>query len=469
MVLTPVVIATDGVAAYGRWSVLLSVGGYVAALDLGVGPAVARAVAIARNDDSTSGAVSTAAALLAAVGLVVSGAGVALCFAAGHDSPRTFGAELGIVLVSNGVSLPLSIAQNVLYGLDRQVARNTALAIGGAVSLVANLIVVLAGGGLLGLVIAGSATTVAMNLAIVVFTVLTTRGIRASSREISWPGTRDLIRVSSGVFALSAASQVIVSSDTLIVDAMLGPASAGIYAVAMRAIQGCTLLMNQLSDVVLPGLARGHEDGAAVRVRNQIRTATRFALCVALALVAVLVAFGEQLIHLWVGSGFSDAWLPCVLLTGALIFNGPLRFAVVWAIAADRHAELVRIVLVEAVVNLGLSIGLCELWGTTGVACASLATFAVSNGYTIPRRLFPQIGLSAWSDFAQLITQSTAIVVPVCFVIHVLLAHATLGAAVVVAGASLSGVLAFVVVAAMTMDQPGGLKSLIPGRIRHRS
>jgi O-antigen/teichoic acid export membrane protein len=256
----------------------------------------------------------------------------------------------------------------------------------------------------------------------------------------------------TGIFGLNVAAQVVVYSDTLVVGALYGAISTGVYAVAMRAVQGATLLLHQLSDAFFPGFAHAHARGDQ-GVAPRVSLATSLTVCVTVAMIGMLVAFGDRLLHLWVGSGFERAWIPMLLLSTSLALNGPLRYAILWSIASDLHGRLARIALTEAAINLILSVVLGIAFGLVGVASASCATFIGSNGIVMPRLLFPMLGLDWRACFLRPIAVSCVAVLPFSALLHWLLAGHQIAAGVVVVGSLGWLVLTFVALAQLVVGR----------------
>ena len=116
-----------------------------------------------------------------------------------------------------------------------------------------------------------------------------------------------------------------------------------------------------------------------------------------------------------------------------------------WAIAANRHGRLARIALIEAGINLVLSIGLGIAFGLIGVAAASCVTFLISNGVVMPRLLFPMLGLNWRICFLRPILLSSLVVLSSSGLLRWLLCGDRVGTGLVVAAVLLWAVLIFVI------------------------
>ena len=122
---TPYVIDALGAEIFGGWAVILAVVGYLRLLDLGLGPATARFVAIASSPAELSTTVSTALATLAGaavLGLLAAALAIAAVpgLLPGVEGLRT---ALTLAAISTALQIPLG-AFSHLFGLERIYERN---------------------------------------------------------------------------------------------------------------------------------------------------------------------------------------------------------------------------------------------------------------------------------------------------------------------------------------------------------
>ena len=323
VLLAPLFIDHQGIAAFGRWSLIGAIIGYLQLSDLGVGPATARYVAAGGSTGRISTAVNATFGLLVCVGgiLLVAAAAVALTAPASGDS-RSFHVALAWAMAIFAVRLPLTVAESVLYGSGRIVERNIFLAASAATTFLTVATVLLLGGGLVSVVLGAGIAQLIVSAMLAAYALVAVDDLQISPRLIDRKHLRSIATVTTGIFGLNLATQIVVYSDTLVVGALYGAISTGVYAVAMRAVQGATLLLNQISDAFFPSFAHAHAAGDQ-HLAPRIAIATRLTVCIAFALIGALIAFGGRLIQIWVGQGFERALVPMLLLSTSLAVNGP--------------------------------------------------------------------------------------------------------------------------------------------------
>jgi O-antigen/teichoic acid export membrane protein len=331
---------------------------------------------------------------MCAVALVAAAAGVGLAVAA----PSVFasGADVGLAIavavLGSALQLPLRIFSHLLYGLERIVERNAFTVARLVLSLAATIAGVLAGWALPAYLALALGAEVLLAGAQALWAMRGPAGVTLRPRLVKRATVGELTRFGIPTFGLQAATQIVYYSDAVVVGASLGTARAGVYAVAMRLVEGASVVLGQIADVFMPVLARLHAGERAPDARRLALLGAYALLVVASPIIAVLIGFGGPLIDLWVGHGYEDAALPLALLAGALLFSAPLRFPVLWALGAARHGRVAFLALAEALSNVALSVALVSPLGLRGVALASLVTIAVSNGYLIPRVLGAELG-----------------------------------------------------------------------------
>jgi O-antigen/teichoic acid export membrane protein len=435
VLMTPYLVSRLGVTAFGAWAIVLSVIGYLLLIDMGIGPSTARFVAAARTPAELNGIVATSVAVLSAAG----GIALLLGLVVALYSPHLFGDVEGLsaaLIVAAGLTalqIPLAVFGNVLYGLQRIVERNVAMLLRSVIKAVASVVVIEMGGDFLHFVVAALLAELVVLLGQAAWCVATVDGLRLRLRHVTWERFREIAPFSLAILGILAATQITLYSDALVIGAGVGAAAAGIYAVAMRAVGGLSLLLGQFPNVFMPRFAELDASGEMEKARVIVERGTRVSLAVGYPLIALSIGLGGPLLHAWVGDGFEDAWIPLALLAGGVAFNAPLNFAVFWAVGAARHQRIAVYSIVDALANVALSIVLVGPLGVNGVALATFIALAVSNGWFMPRAILPHLELSVWRAYHRPMLLAGALVAPFTLMMGFVVAPAIEDSAVLVA------------------------------------
>jgi O-antigen/teichoic acid export membrane protein len=394
LLVTPVLAHGLGKEQYGIWVLVTSLSLYVDLFDIGVGSATIKYVAeyhTLGKIEQVRRAISTCFLVLIAPGMAALALGVVLA----HYYPSIFnidpelaGTTTALVLliaIPLAISVPSDTFGGTLAALQRFDLLNLSLVSVLVASAFSWWIVLEAGGGLieLGIVtgligLAGQATRFFLVRRLV-------PGPIVSPRLFDRSLVRPLASLSAWLAMARSAQIASTRIDTLIVGILLGAGSAGVYAIGQK-------LAFAAEKLVVPGTlgffpfaselaARRDRDG----LRQALLTGTRISLAIAGPVTIVLIVLAKPLIDAWVGPEFAEASRVVVYLVAAnaIISLSRTSFLMMQGGANARTPAL--ILGLEAVTNLGLSIGLGLSMGLEGVALATLlASGAARLGLLIP-------------------------------------------------------------------------------------
>lgn len=378
--LTPALIAHFGAAQFGVIALAQGLVGYLGLLDLGIKPALTRMVATAwaRGEEErarellTSGAavlaiaaaVALGASLWIAAGLRPGSAGLSAVDAA---AVAPFVALKGIEF---SVSLLLSPFESANYGMDRVVRMNAIRGAARILELAAGLAAILLDWPLWSLAVWGIASSVVGGL----LQAWTLRermvGYRPRLAELRWSATQELVRFGAFYLVNGMVVVLVFKTDELVIASALGLASVALYAPlnqAMRAVLSVVTRITAASGARLTILvARAEKQAAAALFVETLERTLTAALLFALPMVAVGASLGSS----WLGKPVSA---PLVwALTGIMVAHIPVAVASRYLGAAGLVRAVTVVSIIEAALNLGLSLLLVRKFGLTGVA---LGTF----------------------------------------------------------------------------------------------
>jgi O-antigen/teichoic acid export membrane protein len=388
LLMMPFVVRKLGSTGYGFWALLQSVISYMFVLDFGLRSGLNRHLArLHANEEHAE------ASRIASTGLyvyaVVGGAVVLSALCLGFWFNTLFHVETfdrstvfwSVVLVGVGVSLrfPGAVFDSILSGVQRYDLTNSAQIAGVVVRSGLVLWTLESGFGVVGI----SAATLIGN-------VVTFVGQAALARVV-WPdlhirfGSARLttlrLLASHSVFAyvLLTATQMITESGTVIVGTSLGTSAVAFYAIPASLIAYATSVISGISTTISPAASSLEARGQLAGVQELCLKGTRFILLTGLPILITYALSGDAFIRLWIGPGYDPSYGVLALLSLGWSFNYVQAAAACVVIGLSRHSIAALLVVVQAILAVGLGIGLVRGFGILGVAGGAAAASIVMN------------------------------------------------------------------------------------------
>ena len=389
---SPILVHKLGDARYGAWMFVNSITAYLLLGDFGVKNAVMRFVA--RYDglqdvDGINRVFNTSMALLSAVGVTLLGA--ALLF--GHfwglplKVPEDIRTETASFFVLQAILvamlLPISLPNALLAGLGRFPARNT-------ISLVSLIMrqgllvgVVWYGGGLVAIgavLIIQCALDFGMSYlgARIFFPQLT-----CSFRYVDRKTLRTILGYGANVFVGDLSTMAIAQSSYLIIGALAAaPALITYYSIGSSLRDYTASILATIVLVLNPAVSKWQALGKDEVIRSMLAHVVRYVLYAALTVELGLAILGYPFITLWMGRRYADAgYMTLLILAASLVFSSVAMVAARFLEGIGRVRPLAVITLLQAILTVGLSVGLATRFGIEGVALGfSSATMLAAGG-----------------------------------------------------------------------------------------
>lgn len=394
LLVTPLLFHGLGQSAFGTYAFVVNLVGYVGLLELGVGTATLRMVAVraasgksgeVREVLGSSRALYLPVVLMTALALVPIVAYAPLLPGASGGSD----AEVRLVIVALSVGQLFALLMNVypayIYGIGRS---DVLYGVGAALNLLssaAQAVVAITHGGIVLLAVV-TAIVGALNVALVwVMARRMLGGLRARARDANRRTMGELLRYgfkNAGVTVLATTS---TQSDLLILGTLLPAPRIAAYAVSQRAANFAKTVATRATDVLVPTFADAAARNDEARQFRLFVEACLFGSAVLFPMTLVVALAGKDLLRLWIGSvpTHADVVLVVLMMAAAAQVVG----AVAWAFFNGR-GELgvyLRTGAVVAVGNVLSSVGLTFLLGVVGPALATLGAVLAFDVLVLPK------------------------------------------------------------------------------------
>jgi O-antigen/teichoic acid export membrane protein len=455
---TPIILRLTSPSLYGFWVVTLSVLGYLALSDLGLGISLTRLVAGLTDDQesqSLNRLVSSAFFAFCAAGFVFLGIGIGVSpfipiwFKIPPSEASNVVPAYQIAVLSGAIALPLSIFGAVISGFQRMAVDNTVRNVIALIAIGVSLAFLFAGWGVASLAISSLFTVVASSL----INFLYVRRLCPSLKiNLALVNRADLSRLLTfgGYFQLGRiANTVAISSDSVVIATANGAAMVTPYAFTSKlAVLFSINIASKLPSAVFPALSEMFARNQTQQLQRVFVLLTRYAARLAMISGVFLAIANYKFVSLWVGAQyFGGPLLNAVFVYWILqdtIYRGTT--AIVFASGEMRNWMIAS--LAEAAFNLGFSIILVGPLGLVGVALGTSIGKTLTTAWYIPywicRKLKLPIRQFLWRGIVYTVLRSLPGVVLTVWLAYVLPANLDWGWIILVGSvAVLTNVIAF--------------------------
>lgn len=408
LVLIPVLFRNMGQEELGLWFLLGQSGAFLGLMDLGVSPTLTRRIAFAKGrSGSDLGATMSEATRQEIADLVATGkaiyryltAGVFLIawvtgFAFIGQIPlqqldhSTIWIAWTVMCLSHALGVWAAMWSCLLQGTGH-VGWDGLIGIAVQVcTLVAQIVAVLLGGGLITL--ASIAAIGALVTRYAVLVLMRRREPGLFRRQGRW--NRDMfdsmVRPALKAWATGLGAFLILKTDQYFIAYFKGADNIPSYQAAYQLVSNLMLLAMALAFASQVFISQLWQAGQLKQVHRIVQRNLRFALIVMACGIACLMIVGEQLMNLWLGPGHFIGY-PILGVFCLMLFLEAQHSGIVSASRSTEDEAFVFWALGAGVLNLVLTWWLIKPYGLLGVALGTMfAQLLTNNWYAVHRGLW---------------------------------------------------------------------------------
>lgn len=401
LLLLPYNLAHLGATDYGLWILSASVARYVSFLDLGLGGGLVKFVAECRAKGEgrrLSELASTVFVAFAVAGALafLAVAPVALLYDRLFPvDPRQ--AAIGrtvllLVAARLALGLPLSVYGAVINGAQRYALNNAVAMATTLLAAAANVAVIEAGEGVVGVVTATTLVHVAAYGAYVLNAYRVQPGLRVSPRLASRGRLREVGAFGAYLLVLDWAHRVNYSLDTLVIGVFLGPRAVAHFTPAVRIAQTMRDLTGQFQAVLFPAVVDLGTRGDRAKLVALCLEGTRVSAALAVAVGLGVVVLAEPLLAAWIGPDLAGSAPALQVLALSMVVRVAQGTGATILKGSGGHRYLAANNAAVALCNLALSIALVRPLGLLGVALGTAVPVTLGTVFVVPEAC-RQLGL----------------------------------------------------------------------------
>jgi O-antigen/teichoic acid export membrane protein len=396
--LTPYLVRCLGAGPYGLWIFVESILAYFTLFDMGIAAGVVRFVARYHASDDReelNRLVSTCLALFLGLGLGAFAIGGAFVpWIAGtlevDGMTSTEVVLFSILMLANlAITLPLSIFPSILDGLQRFATKSFIRILSLAIRTVGTILLMEREPNLLHLAYLFTVCNLLEHLALAWLAFRHLPGMKFSKSAVNRETMHLVKNYSLAAFIAMIAGRVTVQSGLLIVGSMLGAIPLTFFAIAWRLVEFAKALLRTATNTLTPAISSLEAKGETESIRQVFLFGSRWVLYLMLPVQLGLIFFGRPFLTTWMGSDeFARESYPSLIIlasTLSLVMAQSIASRVLYGMA--KLNRFARATVIEAVVNVGLSLALGWKWGMIGVALGMAIPNLFMNlwviGYTV--------------------------------------------------------------------------------------
>ena len=393
-VTVPLILRFTSQTLYGFWLTTVSILGFLALTDFGIGVPLTRAVAGIADEnkkEELNHVISTGFMALCVVSIVFLCIGLILSLFIADwfnipfaDQGRIIPAYL-VAVSAAAIALPMSVFSNILNGFQRMAIDNTIRNIVSICGTVVTILLLFAGFGLMAIALSNLFIVFGMSILNYIYARRLFPDLAIRFSLFDKAELKKLLKF-SGYFQVGRiANTVATSADNVVIAGVLGASYVTPYSLTAKLpVLFSINIASKLPIAVFPAISQMFAEGNFIKLQNVfIKLAT---LSVRLAVMAASFVFiaNQQFISLWVGSGnFGGIVLNSVFIYWILqdtIYRGTT--ALVYASGDLRNWTVASIL--EAIFNIVISIILARIMGVVGVALGTSISKTLTTGISVP-------------------------------------------------------------------------------------
>jgi O-antigen/teichoic acid export membrane protein len=377
-VMCPILLRSLGDARYGVWSLVETTVAYFALLDLGIGAAVVRYVSkfeALEDRGQLNRIFSTTLSTFGLLALFVAGVcGIAaLVWARPLGVPEELATDTRWLLLLLGGSVAVELVGGVygavLIGLNNFPAKVSIEAGLRVVTAILQLVVIRAGGDIVGLALLGFGGSVLKALLAGLVSHRCLPSLRFSLSLVRWETLRMLGGYSLQAFVILVAGRISYRSDALVIGAFLAPACITYFVTASRLIEYAKSVVSVAVNALTPAISALDAQGNRQAVRRGYLEGARYVLFLLLPVQMGILFLGGPFLSLWLGPHYAaESYATLAILAVPLGLQAAQSVSSRMLYGIGAIAWLARLAVIQAVINLGMSVALVVPFGIEGVA-----------------------------------------------------------------------------------------------------
>jgi O-antigen/teichoic acid export membrane protein len=205
-----------------------------------------------------------------------------------------------------------------------------------------------------------------------------------SKKFYSHDMTKSMLGYGFFMFVHGLAMQVILYTDRLVIGKVLAISLVAIFSITVRIPEVGMTLLGRVSENILPAVSEIVVYEGVEKVRSIFKRVMLLITTLSLSAFWMMIAFDEWFINLWVGKQYFAGQQVLMLALIIMIQQAVTRIGVYFLNAKSIAKPLSYMTMVEAAINLSLSIYFGKMLGMKGILMGTIVASCLTTIWYVP-------------------------------------------------------------------------------------
>ncbi len=403
LLLTPITLKYIGKEQYGLWVIYGEILGYLGITDMGITNSVA--MMVARSDIKTeihriNRLISTAIVMQCIFAFILFAGGIAVSFYITdifEISKNIYSIAIWSFLLAvmvRAIFMPIASVQGILRGLKEQALEHTVAILTLLLSGLCTVFFLYMDFGLFSLPLATliSAVTGFIVYLTKIKKLMPSIDIRIGHFDFSM--LKSIFSFSFYLTLFGLSLNIIFQTDNIVIGRYIGLGMVTVYVITGKGYFMIYKIIGMYNNILRPFYAELHAKGENKKLEDIFLSSVKVTSSISLIAAVVYYYLNKEFVALWVGEdNFGGYYLTAVF--ALLSFNHSIMKATgVPLTGAMKMKEVSYVSMLEAIINLFLSITLAKHIGIVGVALGTLIAALLTSAWFTPYMSCKTIGIS---------------------------------------------------------------------------
>ena len=393
IVFTPIMLRILGSSEYGIYNLTSSIIGYLSLLSLGFGSSYIRFYSRYKKDDNfdaikrLNGLYLTVFSIMGCavfiLGLFLAHNIQAFYNSSYTDSEIEIARILAFFLTVNmAISFPASVFVSYVTSQERFIFQKLLNMGKTIVSPTVCIIFLYFGYGSIGMVISTTALSLVIDF-INIFYCIRFAKMKISFRNLEWKLLKEIAFFSLFIAMNQVIDQINWQTDKVILGKMATGTAVAIYAIGSTINNLFTQFSVAISSVFSPKvnmIVSKKKDDMNEQLTSMFIKVGRIQWFVLMLILFGFIFFGRYFVYRWAGEEYEKSYYVALLLMAPATIPLIQNLGIEIQTAKNKHQFRSVVYLIMAIVNVGISIWFCSMWGEIGTALGTTIALILANG-----------------------------------------------------------------------------------------